>query len=222
MSLHPPYVDIHTHRSGEHADVLTVLNLMAGECPETVGTPYYSLGIHPWQLLQYDVVTLKSRMTHDMQRLNPMAIGELGLDRAVAVPIPIQQEILGWQEQLALQYNLPLIHHVVRANDLMLERAKKYPGFVRVIHGFAGKPAEALQYVRGGFMLSLGAALFDTKRQVAESIKSIPAEHLFLETDESSISIQEVYARAASLRNETEEELRIRIFDNFARIFIRK
>ncbi len=221
MSLHPPCIDIHTHRSGELADVLSVLNLMAGECPEPVGTPYYSIGIHPWQLLQYDVATLKSRMTQDLQRLKPVAIGELGLDRAIPVPLPIQQEILGWQEQLALQYNLPLIHHVVRANDLMLARAKKYPGLVRVIHGFTGKTTEALQYIRAGFMLSLGAALFDTKRQVAESIKSIPAENLFLETDESSISIQEVYARAASLRNEAEEELRIHIFDNFARIFIR-
>lgn len=158
-------------------------------------------------------------MLGDLARGHPIAIGEAGYDRAIRVPLALQHDILVWQEEIAASLHLPVIYHAVKADDLLLARAKVMPGLVRIIHGFAGKSSSAHQLLRAGFCFSFGEALLNSRRSAAGSIRVVPLDRLFLETDESSFSIQEIYAQAANLLNLDVAYLRNAIFANFVRIF---
>lgn len=65
---------------------------------------------------------------------------------------------------------------------------------------------------RAGLYLSLG------EHFNAESAKVIPADKLFIESDESSLPINEIYNSVAQARNMSLEELILQIETN-ARIF---
>lgn len=212
------YVNLHTHQTGQGENVISVLNRMAGSVIHNESS-FYSLGIHPWQLQSVDPDKIIDAMHSDLKKCNPIAIGEAGFDRAIDVPLHKQQKVLVWQEELALSMNLPMIYHAVKANDLLLARAKALPGLIRIFHGFAGRPTAAQQLLDAGFCLSYGHALFDKRSQAAKSLIITPVNQLFLETDDRPISIEEVYEQAALLRGETVVRLRNAIFANFVRIF---
>ncbi len=216
---HPSsYVNFRTHLPAVCAsDVIAVVSLMAGVEGLVSPPEYCTVGIHPWQLSETGLEVLQQQLLDNLQRLRPVAIGEAGLDRAIAVPLALQQHALSWQQELALELGLPMVIHAVRTFDLLLSKPKK--GIPSVIHGFLGKPATAIQLLRAGFFLSFGQAIFDQRSGAAASVKLVPPDRLFLETDSSAIDIAEVYRRAAMLRGETEESLRNSIFRNFARLF---
>jgi TatD DNase family protein len=52
-----------------------------------------------------------------------------------------------------------------------------------------------------------------------EIFKNIPSEKLFLETDNTDTSIEQVYEKAADLRNITTGEIKLLVFNNFATVF---
>ncbi len=214
-----PYINIHSHRVGYQEAVLTVVSLMAGGLAKTKFNNYFTLGIHPWQLQHTDPDMLKIMIQEDLALSRPIAIGEVGYDRSIQVQLEIQHDILVWQEEIAASLHLPVIYHAVKADDLLLARAKAMPGLVRIIHGFAGKSSSAAQLLRAGFCFSFGEALLNSRRSAAGSIRVVPLDRLFLETDESSFSIQEIYAQAANLLNLDVAYLRNAIFANFVRIF---
>lgn len=214
-----PYINIHNHRDSYQEAVLSVVSLMAGELAQTKFNNYFTLGIHPWQLQHSNPEMLKIIIQKDLAHNRPMAIGEIGYDRSIHVPLELQHEILVWQEEIAASLHLPVIYHAVKADDLLLARAKAMPGLVRIIHGFSGKSSSAHQLLRAGFCLSFGEALLNPRRSAAVSIRVMPIDRLFLETDNSSFSIQEIYAQAANLLNLDVAYLRNAIFANFVRIF---
>lgn len=218
MNVRLPYVNFHTHLPLVSAgDVISVVSLMAGTGELVARPEYCTVGIHPWQLTETGLEALQRQLLDDLHRLRPVAIGEAGLDRAIAVPLALQQHALSWQQELALELGLPMVIHSVRAFDLLLSKPKK--NITSVIHGFSGKPPTAIQLLRAGFYLSFGKAIFDKKSNAAASVKMMPPERLFLETDTSEIDIAEIYRWAAMLRGETEESLRDSIFRNFVRLF---
>jgi len=50
-------------------------------------------------------------------------------------------------------------------------------------------------------------------------LRPLPADRLFLETDDSDVAIETVYARAAEVRGTTVGELRRVIAENYRRLF---
>lgn len=50
-------------------------------------------------------------------------------------------------------------------------------------------------------------------------MKEIPIERLFLETDESNVSIDELYNRAAAIRHISAEELKLAVGHNVNNVF---
>lgn len=206
-----PFIDIHTHT--QKVDYLAM--------------GFSTYGIHPWWLddawrhgeaFGRDnllIEKLESLLKED----KIIAIGETGIDRNHKDTIDLQLEVFEQHIQLSEQYRKPLIIHNVKATADILRLHKKHqPRQTWIIHGFNGTEQEAQQLTERGICLSVGESIFYPNRKIAKSISSIPLEQLFLETDVSDRTIQEIYGKAAERLNQPLEVLKKRIFDNFTRL----
>ena len=70
-----------------------------------------------------------------------------------------------------------------------------------------------------GLYLSVGESLLHPERKITKSLKNIPLDLLFLETDMAEIDIEMVYEAAAGLLEMDINALRAQIFSNFAKLF---
>ena len=198
------FVDIHTHLSPVLPDETVVRNLNLEEAEHELfskGEGLFSVGVHPWDLdkLSDDWFERLTKLCAD-QRV--VMIGECGLDKNSEASIRLQTEI--FEKHILVSENLskPLIIHCVgRFNELLDLRKKHQPSQKWIIHGFRGKPALADQILRAGCDISFGA------KWNAESVKLVPLEHLFVETDESKTPIMDIYKELAAIKNCKPEEL---------------
>ena len=198
-------IDIHTHNSvAEHA----IYNCSNGY----VADKRISIGIHPWHInekWEREFNTIAEIAKAD----NVVAIGECGLDKLKSpVSIELQKEIFRAQALLAEKVEKPLMIHCVKAyNELTPIHKAISPKQAWIIHGFRGKPAQAEQLIRAGFYISLG------EQFNPDSAKAIPAERLFIESDESNVAITDIYAAVAQAKGTTVEELALQTIKNAAR-----
>ena len=87
-----------------------------------------------------------------------------------------------------------------------------------IFHGFIGSPEQARRAVGKGYYLSFGLRAFASPKTL-ESLRETPLSQLFLETDDSDVPIEEIYARAAKVKGVTPEELQRATLENYGRIF---
>jgi len=114
----------------------------------------------------------------------PIAIGECGLDRRLAVSIERQEEVFGWQLQIARDYGLPVIVHLVGHGQRalqMLRNASLSRGFI--MHSYSGSPEMATEFVAAGGFISLSAASLRNREKLQKMLTIIPFSALLLETD---------------------------------------
>lgn len=201
------FIDIHTHNKSEE----TAYAIFNSNGEPTTGCA--SVGIHPW-----DVDNNWEERFRTIKELakapDITAIGECGIDRAHSgAGLELQTEVFRAHITLSEELKKPLIIHCVKAFDNIIALHKECkPQQAWIIHGFRGKPQQAEQLTRAGLYLSLG------EHFNAESAKVIPADKLFIESDESSLPINEIYNSVAQARNMSLEELILQIETN-ARIF---
>ncbi|HSM49382.1 MAG TPA: hypothetical protein VK872_16295, partial [Draconibacterium sp.] len=69
-----------------------------------------------------------------------------------------------------------------------------------------------------GIFFSFGKSLFDESSKSIESLKCLPMEKIFFETDEFDGSVKQIYERAAILKNVSPDILKIEVWNNFNRI----
>ncbi len=201
------FIDIHTHNcaAAEH----TIYNC---------GTSYtadrsISVGMHPWHIND----NWKSEFTAIAEYAkadNVVAIGECGLDSLKSpAAIELQEEIFKAHILLAEELRKPLIIHCVKAYDRLIALHKELkPQQAWILHGFRGKPQQAVQLIRAGLYLSLG------ERFNPDSAKTIPTDKLFIESDESKRPITDIYTAIAAAKDTPCKELAMQIMAN-ARIF---
>lgn len=200
-------IDIHNHNKSEE----TAYAIFNSNGEPTTGCA--SVGIHPW-----DVDNNWEERFRTIRKLaeapDITAIGECGIDRAHSgAGLELQTEVFRAHITLSEELKKPLIIHCVKAFDNIIALHKECkPQQAWIIHGFRGKPQQAEQLTRAGLYLSLG------EHFNAESAKVIPADKLFIESDESSLPINEIYNSVAQARNMSLEELILQIETN-ARIF---
>lgn len=187
-------VNIHTHR------------------PRNDERSIRTAGIHPWQAEQFDGLPLPDLPA------GCQAIGEIGLDYARPVDREKQERLLRRQLQRAEELGLPVVLHCVRAFEPLMRILAGYRLRAVIFHGFIGSGQQAGEAVKRGYCLSFGERSLKSPR-TAEVLRTLPADRLFLETDESEISIEAIYRQAAELRGCTPEELRTGIWENYKRIF---
>lgn len=192
--LRTKYIDIHTHNP--RVDVLSPT--MAG--------------IHPW--LAESTVELPDFSQCDI-------IGETGLDYACEVDREAQKRLFREHLDAAIKTNKPVVLHVVRAVDDVLNILKEHSGLRGIVfHGFIGSLQQAERCIERGYYLSVGPRSLRSPK-VREVIAKIPQNLLFCETDaeQDKGNIEQVYSEVAELRGIGVEELIKSIEENYNRIF---
>lgn len=212
----PHYIDIHTHQQHRDDDILSICNLHH-DFERVAQLTACSIGVHPWHIHddgQDQIKTLSAWGKHEAV----LAIGECGLDKICKTDFDTQKTVFMQHIQLANAVQKPLIIHCVRAYDevIALLRHAHVPV---IFHGFQKSPELAQTLLHHGFYLSFGAALTENKKNAIESVARIPADRLFLETDDGSTNIRTIYQHAADLRNITSHILGDQIRHNFKTVF---
>lgn len=202
--------DIHTHNKAANP-ATAILNSTCWSPDRLI-----SAGIHPWGITgngEEQFAAVREAAGHR----NTIAIGECGLDFLKSDATPeVQEQIFIAHAKLAEEYKKPLIIHCVKAIDRLIALHKSIvPQQPWIIHGFRGKPQQAVQLIKAGFYISLG------EHFNRESAKSIPTDRLFIDSDESRLPIADIYAAVAAARGITTGELaeqierNVRIFGQF-------
>jgi TatD DNase family protein len=211
-----PYINIHTHKQdSEHLIVLNVLDIPGWH----EDSCQYSYGIHPWNIDKVDL-DVKFQILADLcLEKKLIAVGEIGIDRAIQIPIEIQSEVFKKQLAIAKQHGLPVIIHCVRAwSDILAEKKSRKHNTPWILHGFAGNLQTANQLIQNGIYLSFGIKLIQSQK-LQETFKQIPLEFIFFETDDLEIRIEDIYFKAAELYDICIDELKVKINQNFIKVF---
>jgi TatD DNase family protein len=162
---------------------------------------FYALGIHPMYVATAQESDL-SELRNEVGRLMSMAtgaekfvaIGEIGLDFFVPElsqsPLREKQEFF-YTEQLkiARDFELPVLLHVRRSQDIILKQLRriKVPG--GIAHAFNGSEQQAGQFIDLGFKLGFGGAMtYSRALQIRRLATHLPLEAIVLETDAPDIS----------------------------------
>ena len=207
-----PYVDAHTH-CPEEGDATSIqihsLHLTEAMPEYFAGRSFASIGLHPWQaedLTEGSLFLLEEKL---LRFPRVVALGEAGLDRVCSTPYSKQLYFFREEVKLADRLDLPLIIHLVRAQeDLVRLKKELRPHSPWLIHGFRGKPQQATQLLRSGFYLSFGRHFHP------ESLALAYGEgRAFLETDDvPDLSIASVYEEASRSLGISLEELREKLY----------
>jgi len=215
-----PYIDVHTHCSGKPDGVISVINYFPEQFyKEDFSGNFISIGLHPWHVDKDNIVEnieqVKSAASLDFV----LAIGEIGLDRSIPIPLDVQNEAFSQQIKIANRVKKPIIVHCVKCFPELLSLKKKLRANTPwLIHGFRNNRQIAQDLLKQNCFISFGEALlFDNKLQ--EIFKAIPLDQIFLETDESNHSIIEIYKKAAALKNLQIVDLKNTIFKNYTAVF---
>lgn len=198
------YIDIHTH----HKDItnpFAVRNLNLTDAENFIQTDekgFCSIGIHPW-----DVHLASPETIQQLEKLAEnkcvVAIGECGLDKNSKATIKEQDYYFERQISISEKVQKPMIIHCVASfNEIMAMKKRHNPKQTWIIHGYRGKPEMAKQLLNAGFVLSYGE-----KFNVA-SVEKTPIDKLCIETDESPVSIEQIYKSIAAIKACRPDELK--------------
>ncbi|MCA9609013.1 MAG: TatD family hydrolase [Myxococcales bacterium] len=188
--------------------------------PETAGVELrFAVGLHP--CFEGDLAELEGWI----DRLDAVAIGEIGWDRATPFDEATVDATADAQIELARSRALPVIIHVVGAHGHAVERLRRHTGLRGVVHAYSGSAELVDVYVRLGLHVSIGPSVLDARaRKVASAAARVPAERLLVETDAPDqtaepADVARVVARLAALRDATVEAIAEQTFANAEALF---
>ena len=208
------FFNIHTHVS-VHPES-EILSLAPEELSTDNRSSYASVGIHPWTLTEENADIQWKALCESIKDKRIVAIGECGLDKLKGPSMELQTAVFKQEAALAEDSSLPLIIHCVKAfNELIQLKKEISPRQSWIIHGFRGKLPLALDCIRHGFYLSIGSHFQEN------TLKTIPLDRLFIETDESEESIGSIYQRVAETKGISQQELLEAINKNVREVFFK-
>lgn len=193
-------IDIHTHRITNNASDIS--SISADDY-----TPHIkacSIGIHPWHISP-DWQDQIDRIRNLASAPNVYMIGECGLDNVKSTASMEEQEtIFRHHIDISEQARKPLIIHCVKSIDRLIAIKKQIqPQQTWILHGFRGKPQQAVQLLAQGIELSFGPHFND------KSLLAAYQQHcLWFETDDSTSTIAEVYDQASQSLGTSIESLK--------------
>ncbi|MDO8420418.1 MAG: TatD family hydrolase, partial [Rubrivivax sp.] len=162
----------------------------------------YALGIHPLFVDRADDTDLERLRTalqahRDDPRL--VAVGEIGLDHFVpGLDRARQQHFYLAQLKIARDAGLPVILHVRRSADGLLQGLRRIGAAGGIAHAFNGSAVQARQFVELGFRLGFGGAVtFERALQIRALAIGVADTVPVLETDAPDMPPQWLYRTAA-------------------------
>jgi TatD DNase family protein len=209
------YINIHSHEADINNICIQNLNK---NFELTAQTGYYSVGLHPWYINPYEWKTDFENLKKTLLLSSVVAIGECGLDRFCKTDFSLQQQVFEAHVHLANETKKPLILHVDRAHEDVLQLLKKLNNTSPFIfHGFNKNKVLAEKLMDAGAYLSFGKGV--NLSHVADILKNIDADRFFMETDDAVVSIESIYKATAAIRNISVEALSLQLQKNTKHIF---
>jgi len=165
----------------------------------------YALGIHPLyvpQAQEADLLALDLALTERAGDPRLVAVGEVGLDffvPALCTPEMREKQWFFYTEQLKLaqKHSLPVVLHVRRSADLLLNGLRQCRIASGIAHAFNGSHQQAQAFVDLGFTLGFGGTLtYERSLQLRSLACELPLSALVLETDAPDIPPQWLYQTA--------------------------
>ena len=205
-------LDVHTHHANRSN---AIINAHYSDFKADDGL-FYSVGIHPWDVHKIDSTKdVASVYTLAEQHSQIIAIGECGLDRFAEANDVDQYNVFYKLITVSESVRKPLIIHCVkRYNMIAYLHRDRSPKQAWILHGFSAN-SNVLSP-----LLSIPGIYFSIGEKFnPEAVKLIPAERLLIETDESTLPIEEIANRVAVARGETTESIILSATQNTNRIF---
>ena len=211
------FINIHTHHHALNNNQWVIQNLYKEfEKVNEVGN--YSIGLHPYYINEATWEKEFSILQKFAANNFVMAIGECGLDKNCNTDFSLQQKVFSEQIILANSLQKPLVMHCVNAYQEVVTILKANKNKVPVIfHGFNKKETITLLLIEEGYYLSFGKAIL--KENIQNLLNKIPVDKIFFETDDDTITIEEIYSTAEKTLSVNTESLQMTIKKNAIKIF---
>lgn len=216
-----PFIDIHTHANRVESETIIVQNIFPGDgFAAFTGRNFYSVGLHPWHLKTPEENNEMMQMVEDALEFDHVCfVGESGLDKKITVDFEEQIRVFKAHAFIAEEFKRPLIIHCVKAyNEIFEIHGKLHPAMPWIFHGYRGNVPTTQQLAKREILFSFGKSLFNENSKSLESLKCLPMEKIFFETDEFDGNVEQIYERAANLKNVSLEMLKTEVWNNFNRI----
>lgn len=199
-------LDIHTHVLPQVPGTALVC-IGCGPLPENEEGHWFSAGLHPWDVTE-DFDTQLNMVESLLANPRVAAVGECGFDTLKGPSHDLQEQAFIRQIELSERYAKPMILHVVRDFDsvIRLRRTLK-PTQPWLIHGFRGGPEQMSQLYSHGILVSFGL------KHNPESLRQVPSDRLFLETDGHD-TIEQTISLASALRETPPQTIQKQITQN--------
>lgn len=193
------------------------------------------IAVHPHHADQYHPDT-EQTIIEFARSQQAIAIGETGLDFYYNHSTPENQlQVFRRQITIAKKLNLPLVIHAREAEIRVLEilEAEKFRLPV-VFHCYSGSRSMAREIINRGYFISIsGIVTFKKSIELQETVKELPLEKLFIETDSPYLSpdpfrgklntplrVKLIAEKIAEIKNISVEKLNRAVCDNFKRLFL--
>ncbi len=145
---------------------------------------YACYGLHPCFFAEHSDSDIQE-LALWLGREKPVALGECGLDYAIAgADKASQQHLFAAQLGLAREFNLPIVIHAHRAVEDVIRMIRASGHYRGLIHSFNGSQQQAHRLISLGYSLSFGGAVtFPKAKRLRELVAGLPLDSILLETD---------------------------------------
>ncbi len=147
---------------------------------------YAAVGTHPHDSKDMNDDTLEIYKSYALED-KVIAIGEIGLDYHYDnSPRDVQKKWFREQIRLAKSLDMPYIVHDREAHEDIFNIMKEEmnSGARGILHCYSGSVEMAREFIKMGFMISLGGPVTFKNAKVAKKVAlEIPLEYLLIETD---------------------------------------
>ncbi|MDX8385115.1 MAG: TatD family hydrolase [Gallionella sp.] len=118
-----------------------------------------------------------------------IAVGEIGLDFFINhYDRACQEHFFVAQLKLAVEFDLPVLLHIRRAQDTILKHLRQHKVRGGIAHAFNGSRQQADEFIKLGFKLGFGGAMtYSRATRLRELAATLPLESIVLETDAPDI-----------------------------------
>jgi len=142
--------------------------------------PMYTDTAHP-----DDLIALRDYLSLP----DTIAVGEIGLDFFIDhYDRACQEHFFVAQLKLAVEFDLPVLLHIRRAQDTILKHLRQHKVRCGVAHAFNGSRQQADEFIKLGFKLGFGGAMtYSRATRLRELAATLPLESIVLETDAPDI-----------------------------------
>lgn len=152
---------------------------------------YKAYGLHPVFLPEHQDIHLTA-LDELLEAKRPAAVGEIGLDFYIKeLDQPRQLKLFIAQLKLANKHQLPVILHVRKAHQQVLQQLEDHRVAGGLVHAFNGSIDQALRYTKLGFKLGFGGAVtWPNARKIRALAEQLPLDSIVLETDAPDMTVE--------------------------------